>query len=85
MIVFYTSTLLQNEIKDSKLMYNYVAADWDGMNIYFSNYNFYSCFQSQDYSCFQSQDVEFIWDFIKTAIYDASNLYIPKFRSKVSR
>ena len=46
-------------------------------HIYFLNYNFYSCFQSQD--------VEFIWDSIKTAIYDASNLYIPKFHSKVSR
>ena len=77
MIVFYTSTLLQNENKDPKLIYNYAAADWDGMNIYFTNYNFYSCFQSQD--------VEFIWDFIKTAIYDASNLYIPKLHSKVSR
>ena len=40
MIVFYTSTLLQNENKDPKLIYNYAAADWDGMNIYFSKLQF---------------------------------------------
>ena len=47
------------------------------MNLYLSHYNYYPCLLSQD--------VEFIWDYIKTAIHNASNLYIPKSRSKAQR
>ena len=76
-IVFSTNTQIQKVYTSSKLVFNYAAADWDSMNLYLSHYNYYPCLLSQD--------VEFIWDYIKTAIHNASNLYIPKSRSKAQR
>ena len=63
-IVFSTNTQIQKVYTSSKLVFNYAAADLDNMNLYLSYYNYYPCLLSQD--------VEFIWDYIKTAIHNAS-------------
>ena len=60
-----------NKAADSflKHKYNYFQANWSGMNQYFYSYNFNQCYNSVD--------TEFIWDQLKTTIYNALNWYVP--------
>lgn len=60
--------------KASKQIFNYVAGDWDNTNHYLFSYDFNPCLTSEN--------VEFIWDYIKTAILKGSNLFIPKISLK---
>ena len=53
-----------------KYKYNYYQANWADMNQHLYSYNF-----SQ---IFNSRDVEFIWEQLKTAIYNATNMFVPK-------
>jgi len=46
------------------------------MNQYFYSYNFTHCFNSVD--------TEFIWDQLKTAIYNALNQYVPSIPIKTT-
>ena len=61
----------------SKQIFNYAASDWDNMCHYLFSYDFYPCLTSED--------VEFIWDYIKAAIHNASSIFIPKISLKSHR
>ena len=50
-------------------IYNYDRADWDAMNDYLTNFNF------QAY--FNSIDVNFLWESLKSVIFDCIDLFVP--------
>ena len=69
-IITFSIVHYHNKATDSpKHKYNYAKANWEDMNQYFYHYNFNQCFNSVD--------TEFIWDQLKTAIYNALNRYVP--------
>ena len=55
-----------------KFIRDYSKVNWDGMNLFFTNYNFLPCLISQD--------VEYIWDYLKEAINTAIEIYVPSVR-----
>ena len=65
-----TPTHKATENHKSYPIYNYDKADWDAMNDYLINFNF------QTY--FNSSDVNFLWESLKSVIFDCINLFVPK-------
>ena len=57
--------------------YNNSKADWDGLCSYLLGLDFSGCFQSNN--------IEFIWDTVKSIIYEAMCRYIPKVKLKTYR
>ena len=54
--------------------FNYLKADWSGLNNYLCDIDFYA------YFC--SSDVDYIWSNIRDVIMTGYNLFIPKLTSK---
>ena len=61
-------------VSTPKVLLDYSKADWNGMNLFFSNYNFIQIYQSND--------IEFIWSHLKQIIHQALESYVPKFTTK---
>ena len=74
-ICFSISALARTHILSTpKVFFDYSKADWNGMNLFFSSYNFIPIYQSND--------IEFIWSHIKQVIYQALESFVPKFTTK---
>ena len=70
-IITFSIAHYHNKVSDlPKYKYNYYQANWADMNQYLYSYNF-----SQ---IFNSRDVEFIWEQLKAATHNATNIFVPE-------
>ena len=63
---------LNTKIK-SRSVFNFLKANYEGMASHLLEIDFFS-------PCLISSDIDFIWNFIKASIAEATEIYIPKIR-----
>jgi hypothetical protein len=67
-------SMLTNNTRQVPYVFDYKHADMDGLLEYMLNCDFSECLQSDN--------IEFVWAYIKSCIYCAINLYIPKVKRR---
>ena len=68
------ATVLPTSRSNPRFVYNYRQADFNRLVDYILDCNFQPCLSSDD--------LEFVWSFIKSTIYEAMDLFIPKVKIK---
>ena len=67
-------SILMNNTRQVPYVFDYKHADMDGLLAYMLDCDFSECFQSDN--------IEVVWAYIKSCIYCAINLYIPKVKRR---